>query len=577
MKILLLNPPGLVLKAGTRWSSKIKKNNLELGYYPFPFYLAYAAALLQKANHQVLVVDAVAMSLSESKTLEKINSFNPEIVAVETSATSYIDDLKFLEKIVFKTVAIGSHATGNVNKCIEDGYHFVISGEYEQPLCHLLDFLEKKTELPDYIISKYSKKKISIYWHKDLNEFPWPARDLFDLHKYNEPVAGGRNIVMTSSRGCILKCNFCTVPLAQGGSHWRARNISSVVDELEYLVNHYKYDEVYFDDDNMTANSEHVLNICREIKKRNLKCKWGCMGDAFIDVDLISIMAEAGCILFKFGVEHNDLHILKEIPKNIKQENVKKIFVECKKYGIRTHPTFIVGLPGSNVEKDLKMIDYALSLRPTTLQFSVYSPFPGTKAYTNAEQNTWLVTNKWSMIDGAGRSIISYPNYNWIQITKMHCYAWDKWQRHFILKQPRTVIHHFLGLLKREGIFKTIKTIYYTLKQQISYVLINNLIDKNVKSGTKDQIVDINTLIFENLLEVLKLKKIKIWHHCSGKGDCTTCIIQVISGKENLSIVTDKENDKLTENELKYGYRLACQTKVKGKCQIMIPRDINIL
>ncbi|GAG43299.1 unnamed protein product, partial [marine sediment metagenome] len=59
-------------------------------------------------------------------------------------------------------------------------------------------------------------------------------------------------------------------------------------------------------------------------------------------------------------------------------------------------------------------------------------------AYEEAQREGWLVSKDWSKIDGAGRSIVSYPDYHWTQITKMNCYAWDRWGRHFVLTQPGT-------------------------------------------------------------------------------------------------------------------------------------------
>ena len=584
MKVCLLNPPGPVLKAGTRWSSKIKGASIDLRYYPFPVYLAYAAAVLREAGHEVAAWDAVALEWDDERTLASIREFGPDILAVETSTTSFYSDLAFLEALDVPKVAVGSHATGNALTCLREGYDYVVAGEYEMPLRDLVRYLTKGGELPAAAASAKDPRQPVAFWLEDLDCLPWPARDLLPIERYNEPVAGGRNIVLVSGRGCNLRCRFCTVPVFQGGSHWRARDPVKVVDEVEHLLKEYSYDELYFDDDNLTVRPAHVRGLCREIKKRGLKFRWGCMGDAFLDTSVIAEMADAGCVLYKFGVEHNDREVLRRIPKAIKEDQVRSIIEECRRHGVRSHATFVVGLPGSSVEKDMAMVEYSLALRPTTLQYSVYSPFPGTPAYEEAQREGWLVSEDWSKIDGAGRSIVSYPDYHWTQITKMNCYAWDRWGRHFLLTQPGTSWHHFRGIMRREGLKAAVTTsVRAAAKILRSASSKDTLPTASMLPSGQGVAIEVcgaadgtvNVAPGSNLLQALVGGKMPIWHHCGGAGRCATCAVEIVEGIENLSGPTAIEHDKLTAEELAAGVRLACQTKVNGNCRVRIPEGIG--
>ena len=70
---------------------------------------------------------------------------------------------------------------------------------------------------------------------------------------------------------------------------------------------------------------------------------------------------------------------------------------------------------------------------------------------------------------------------------------------------------------------------------------------------------------------------------CGGNGQCTRCIIQLgrgeftkhqIHSQENhLSAITSSEKQKLTDSDLKKGYRLACQAKILGDVVIDIPEQ----
>lgn len=63
-----------------------------------------------------------------------------------------------------------------------------------------------------------------------------------------------------------------------------------------------------------------------------------------------------------------------------------------------------------------------------------------------------------------------------------------------------------------------------------------------------------------------------------GGGLCGTCRVQIIDGQENLSKVMKKEIDRLGQERLDQGYRLACQTFVTGDITITWgEKDLNPL
>lgn len=55
--------------------------------------------------------------------------------------------------------------------------------------------------------------------------------------------------------------------------------------------------------------------------------------------------------------------------------------------------------------------------------------------------------------------------------------------------------------------------------------------------------------------------------NCGGYGQCGTCIVEIVEGRENLSPRTDVENRKLKKKP--DNYRLACQTLVNGPVSVV--------
>lgn len=70
----------------------------------------------------------------------------------------------------------------------------------------------------------------------------------------------------------------------------------------------------------------------------------------------------------------------------------------------------------------------------------------------------------------------------------------------------------------------------------------------------------------ENLLDGVNDKGVDVKWDCKN-GVCDTCKVQVLSGMENLTPLTDNEHNMLG-NLVKDGFRLSCQVTANGPCQI---------
>ncbi len=62
-------------------------------------------------------------------------------------------------------------------------------------------------------------------------------------------------------------------------------------------------------------------------------------------------------------------------------------------------------------------------------------------------------------------------------------------------------------------------------------------------------------------------------HACGGKGRCTTCKMIVVTGDENLSVLTEAEMKYRHQRALADNERLACQTLISGDIVVRIPEE----
>ena len=457
-RILILNLPGPVLKSGSRWYNVGKRSIATLRYYPYPWFMGYATALLKKNHFEAVFKDAVAMEWGQEQTMNYVASFKPEFIVCEPTWVSVNDDKRFLQMVgdYITKIAVGNYVTNYPLECLDRaGVDYGVVGEWETSV---LEFFQSGcSKLPKNFVSP-SKTQYEIPdLVQNLDAFPFPERDDTPIDFYNEPSCFGKNVVMVSSRGCRLRCSFCNVECIYGRHTYRTRSAGNVVDEMEYLRDKYVFDEIYFDDDNMVASKRHIDGICREILARNVDVRWLCLGDGLVDDETLNLLAQAGCTTYKFGLEHLDDEVLRAIPKPLKKERLLEIIRTCKGLGMRSYVCLIVGLPRSSRDKDMKMIHEVIDADPDLIQIAIATPYPGTPFFDQARKNGWLISDDPKLFDATGRCAVSYPDYSADEIEETYRNGWRVWYRHVLLGKPTTLWFFCASEARRNGWMNTAK------------------------------------------------------------------------------------------------------------------------
>ncbi|QNL22332.1 radical SAM protein [Hyphobacterium sp. CCMP332] len=459
MKVLLINPAfskiiddnleRYFLGAGMRFPwSLLKKKNERPRYAMFPFFMAYSAALLEKEGFDARVIDAVPLNLSENELMEKIEEFSPDVLVFEPNS-AMIDKTLILAKriksqIDSTIVFTGSHSTHFAKEIlIKNEYvDIIVNGEYEMKLKNLCETL-KKGEDVSFVKGIWYRDNFEIQFSGEgeainLSNLPYPARHLMpawfdnDMSLYNDGFCQNKpSFHVHSSRGCPYRCNFCDrIQVLFNNGAQRFREVSDVVDEMEFLINEYGAKEIYFDDDNFTSDYRHVHALCEEINRRGLKIAWSAMSDVMaLKEDTLNKMAEAGCIGIKFGLDSADARVLKETNKPLKLENLEKIVNRARKLGIKTHMSVVLGLKGETRLSLQKTFDYSCKVDIDSIQFSLATPIPGTSFYMELEQKGDLQFSSWEEFDGANSTVIRYDDFDKEYIESFMSKSHSTWLR----------------------------------------------------------------------------------------------------------------------------------------------------
>ena len=453
MKVFMGNPPwsaeGMYgVRAGSRWPHF---ENAHHEYMPFPFFLAYSAAVLEQHDHEVLLVDAIAEKLSDEEYYQRISNFSPDVVLHEVSTPSVQTDERHWRKVReilgpdVKIALSGIHRLMQDPKWLNETpeVDFVFVGEYEYIFRETLDRLEAGKPL-DGIDGLIHRKDGVPTWNgkrpliKNIDDVPWPARHFLPMYDYrDEPGSIPRpSVQLWASRGCPYRCSFCAWPqIMYGGFKYRTRNVVDVIDETEWLVREWGFKSVYYDDDTFNIGKKRMLQFCREFNDRQIKVPWAIMARIDgMDSEVLEAMAGSGLHALKYGVESADQGIVDKCGKRLDVSKVRRVVNMTHSLGIKTHLTFMFGLPGETPESAKRTIDLALELMPESLQFTVATPFPGSKLYDQLLAEGKLRTTDYSQYDGFHTAVVSTDELDSKELEQILADANQRWTDRFAIR-----------------------------------------------------------------------------------------------------------------------------------------------
>ena len=434
------------VRAGSRWPHFERD---ESRYMPFPFQLAYAAALLEQDGINVLLVDGIGERMSDGEFLERIRLYGPDLVLLEVSTISIDVDMRFVRearRIIgpgCKIALCGLHAFMREPRFFDENpdVDFALVGEYEFTLLGLAKALESGGNLSGVpgLLYRAGDGKVEINPPRplvdDVDCFPWPSRHFLPMDKYHddpwqclpEPC-----VQMWATRGCPFNCIFCCWPqIMYGSNKYRMRDPMKVVDEMEWLVKEKGFKSVYFDDDTFNINKRFVLAICSEIKKRKLNVPWAIMARAdTMDREMLIALREAGLVALKYGVESASQRIVDGIGKKLDLKKVKKVVKMTRKMGIKYHLTFMFGLPGETKRTMRKNIRMALKLDPDSVQFSIATPFPGSRYFNMLDEKGYILSRNWEEYDGYNTAVIRTEKLSARDLEEGRWRAVEAWNEH---------------------------------------------------------------------------------------------------------------------------------------------------
>ena len=425
-KVLLIQPPVTLPKKEPNFNA-----NLPIG-------LAYIAAVLEKANYEVVMLDAVIEGYDYKQPLENdpnwiqlgmpfdeiglfIRKCSPDFVGINAMFTSQSHNALSVAKVVksmdhkIPVILGGAHTSVAYFDLLKDkSVDYVIIGEGEEAIVSLLKALEEKLPLDtveslvfrgfnDTIVVNPKTKFV------DVEQLPLPASHLLPMEKYfatgeRHGLQGAnrnlRSVPIAISRGCPFNCNFCSA-YKVFGRKFRVRSAINILNEIEMLIETYKANDFYFVDDALLVNRQRITELLDGIINKRLNISLDApngISPWLLTEEIAEKMKMAGFGRVLLAIESGNQWVLDNIiDKPVRVDRLPEIVEMLRKYDFEIGAFLVLGNVADNkVETFSQMKDSFDLIRKLKIEnptISFLTPHLGTRVEETVRKNCYPVSD----------------------------------------------------------------------------------------------------------------------------------------------------------------------------------------
>ncbi|MEE9606669.1 MAG: radical SAM protein [Myxococcota bacterium] len=406
MKIQLVHPPVLVHPGAL--------TALRPGP---PLGLAYIAAALRTAGHEVSVLDALAeaptqtvpegrlqrLGLTEEQIVERIDPAARAIGVTDMFSFSWPAVRSVIRAIKARhpdkiVVCGGEHFTSLPEYTMQEApIDYVVMGEGEEIATGLFRALEAHDFDPSKVDGVAWRRGSEIVRNgraqriRALDEIAWPAWDLFNLDVYdaNNFVTGikyGKTVPILATRGCPYQCTYCSSP-QMWTTRWYARDPIDVADEITSYVEKYDANNFPFQDLTAIVKKKWIVDFSRELIARDLDVRWQLPSGTrceVVDEEVAPLLWESGCRSLCYAPESGSERTRKLIKKRLKSESLTKAVKATVRNDINITAFLVIGFPhdtAADLRETVKMVRQLARMGVEDVACPFFYPIPATELY----------------------------------------------------------------------------------------------------------------------------------------------------------------------------------------------------
>jgi anaerobic magnesium-protoporphyrin IX monomethyl ester cyclase len=380
--------PDVVLTHGYFLAEDEKERQIMKPYPPLG--LLYLSAYLKRAGFSVEVFDS---TFAELAALAQRFALAPGgVLGIYTNLMTRRNVLRIIEaaKRHRWTVILGGPESANyVVEYLGAGADVIVTGEGEVTLGELLAALPRQgvhrlQDVPGItfldesggIVTNAPRTRVP-----DIDSLPFPDREAIDHDLYLNAWKthhGASSINLITARGCAYRCNWCSHAV-YGHSH-RRRSPANVADEMQWIIDRYDPDQVWYADDVFTISHPWLASYTAELERRGIHRPFETItrADRLQNEGAAALLRELGCYRIWIGSESGSQKILDAMQRGVKVEQVRKACALAQAHGMQVGMFLMWGYEGEELEDIAATVEHVKATLPDIFFTTVSYPIKGT-------------------------------------------------------------------------------------------------------------------------------------------------------------------------------------------------------
>ncbi len=235
----------------------------------------------------------------------------------------------------------------------------------------------------------------------DIDSLPFPDREAIDHGLYLDAWKthhGASSINLITARGCAYKCNWCSHAV-YGHSH-RRRSPANVADEMQWIIDRYDPDQVWYADDVFTISHPWLASYTAELKRRGIHRPFETItrADRLQNEGAAALLRDLGCYRIWIGSESGSQKILDAMQRGVKVEQVRHACRLAHAQGIQVGMFLMWGYEGEEIEDIAATVEHVKQSNPDVFFTTVSYPIKGTGYFDKVRERV-------DVADRVGRSV----------------------------------------------------------------------------------------------------------------------------------------------------------------------------
>jgi anaerobic magnesium-protoporphyrin IX monomethyl ester cyclase len=393
MRILLVNPP-------------YRANSIHGMGPQVPLGLLAVGGPLLDAGHEVRLLNAEDLQLTDEEAVSRVRAFAPDAVMTGHSGSTPAHPacLRMLAAIKAAlpevlTIYGGVYPTFHAREILASApqVDVIVRGEGEAVAVHLMEAVAARRPLRNVegIAFREAGKVIEtaaapLIRDLDTCRVGWELIEDWDRHQC---WGLGRAAIIQFSRGCPHRCSFCGQREFWG--RWRHRDPVKLAGEIELLHRRYGVRFITFADENPTTSPKLWRRFLEELAARTLPVSLTASiraSDICRDAELLPLYRQAGFTAILMGVETTDPETIARIGKGSKDSDDIRAVKLLREHGIISILSHVAGLADESWGRGWRSLRRLIAYDPDLLNAMYATPHDWTAF--GEETSSWAVSEQ---------------------------------------------------------------------------------------------------------------------------------------------------------------------------------------